>query len=65
MGQGDGEYIVDMAEINTMVMSRADVTRSLVKTTTRGQNKLNRISYIEKLVDYEKIQGNSNKKRQR
>lgn len=65
MGQGDGEYIVDMAEINTMIMSRAGVTRSLVKTTTRGQNKLNRISYIEKLVDYEKIQGNSNKKRQR
>lgn len=59
------EYIVDMAEINTTVMSRADVTRSLVKTTTGGQNKLNRTSYIEKLVDYEKIQGNSNKERQR
>lgn len=59
------EYIVDMAEINTTVMSRAGVTRSLVKTTTRGQNKLNRTSYIEKLVDYEKIQGNSNKERQR
>lgn len=59
------EYIVDMAEINTMIMSRAGVTRSLVKTTTGGQNKLNRTSYIEKLVDCEKIQGNSNKERQR
>lgn len=49
------EYIVDIAEINTTVMSRADVTRSLVKTITIGQNKLNRTSYFEKLVDCAKI----------